>query len=164
MHLSKFNRKTRVSPSCRILRLNFACLPVCLRACVLVLPLAVWLGSQKALRALSSPAKRACCLLLPDFGRPTGSWRKKSHASERTVTNNNSSNTPSWATVIGGGVRHFISSDLDLPCFSQRGSLCLIVTHPTPPPPKRPPQHLFKSSQGLSFGAAGPLYGGVPPL
>lgn len=164
MHLSKFNRKTRVSPSCRILRFNFACLPACLRACVLVLPLAVWLGSQKALRALSSPAKRACCLLLPDFGRPTGSWRKKvsckrAHGHKQQQQQHSLlGNCNRW-----GGVKHFISSDLDLPCFSQRGSSCLIVT-PPPPPPKLPPQHLFKSSQGLSFGAAGPLYGGVPPL
>lgn len=140
------------------------CLPACVRACVLVLPLAVWLGSQKALRALSSPAKRACCLLLPDFGRPTGGCRKKFHASERTVTNNNSSNAPSWATVIGGGggvaVKHFVSSDLDL-VFHKEAEF---VSNCHPPTPKLPPEHLFKSSQGLSFGAAAPLYGGVPPL
>lgn len=65
------------------------CLPAAgLRACVLALPLAVWVGSHKVLRVLSSPAKRACCLLCKALAVSTGGWRKKV-SRKRTITNNN---------------------------------------------------------------------------
>lgn len=67
------------------------CLPAGLRACALAL--AVWVGSQEALRVLSSPAKRACCLLCKTLAVSTGGRRKKV-SRNCTIANNNDNPFP----------------------------------------------------------------------
>lgn len=74
---SKFNKDELTRSILHRLEVQL-CLPATgLRACVLALLLAVWVGSQKALRVLSSAAERACCLLCQTLAVSTGGWREK---------------------------------------------------------------------------------------